>query len=165
MNEPSAEILGRIREDFDAAFARPISNYERELEDLLAIRIGDRAYALRLDQVVGLHRDRALVKVPTPVPSLLGLASFRGVLAPVYDTGMLLGHGPSESAPWFVAVSAPSLVALAVTEYEAHVRLPKAVVHSSSAVHVHGALRPIVHVGTLLSTIEELASAVSGDKE
>ena len=30
--------------------------------------------------------------MPGPLPALLGLASFRGVLAPVYDLGMMLGH-------------------------------------------------------------------------
>ncbi len=53
--------------------------------DLLTIRVGGDAYALRLAEVGGLFVDRVVTPLPTLVPELVGIAGFRAALVPVYD--------------------------------------------------------------------------------
>jgi purine-binding chemotaxis protein CheW len=121
----SASRAAELRSAFDAAFARaPEPPAPPEL-DLLLIRVGGQRYALRLTQVLSVHTERKLVSVPSPRPDLLGLVGLRGVIAPVYDLGRLLGHASSAEPRWLAHVRAATPLAVAFESFERHVRIPQ----------------------------------------
>jgi chemotaxis signal transduction protein len=118
-----AEVATTLRATFDASFAKAHATEPPPELDLLAIRVAEHAYALRLSQVLAVHADRRLVPVPGPRPELLGLTGVRGVVAPVYDLRLLLGYRAA-AAPRFVAqVRAPAPFAVAFELFERHLRV------------------------------------------
>ena len=64
----------QLRRSFDASFARAHATDERASDRLLAVRVGDDPYALRLAQVLALHADRKIVPIPSTAGGLLGIA-------------------------------------------------------------------------------------------
>lgn len=122
------EDLGRaaaeLRAEFDDAFAKNQLQSEETRVDVLAIRIAEQGYALRLAEVLAVHEGRKLVPVPTPAPSLLGLVGLRGSVVPIYDLRILLGHAAGPLPSWFALVRGTSPIGVAFDALEAHLRLP-----------------------------------------
>ena len=81
-----------LRAAFDRSFAEAADAGRAPHLDFLAIRVAGDPYALRLSEVASLHVDSKRVRAPSLLPELSGLASFRGVLTPVYDLAALLGY-------------------------------------------------------------------------
>ena len=165
-----ARTAAELRREFDATFAARASTARGKLDDVLAIRVGGDPYALRLSEIAGLHTDRQLVAMPSPVAELLGVVAIRGLLAPAYDLAALLGYPPATGSRWLILVRVPHLVALAFASFEAHLRLPEAsfaqhdngsdgrnTQHLRGSVRDGGILRPLIHVPGVLTTIEALA--------
>lgn len=122
VREPESALL-RLRREFDDAFARPYAAEPTDLADLLEIRAAGTAYGLRLQQVEAMHVGRRLVKAPSARADLLGLANVRGVIAPVYDLALLLGHPRAERPRWLVLLrGAPFSVAF--ERFERQLRVP-----------------------------------------
>jgi chemotaxis signal transduction protein len=157
-----------LRSLFDERFTvAAVSNPER-LEDLLAIRVGADPYVLCLSEIAGLYADRRVVAVPGPVSQLLGIVGLRGTMAPVYDLAALL-HYPSAASPrWMVIAGGPQPVGFAFESFEAHVQVARASLvndeeqatsavttgqHVRGNVRVAGALRPIIHIPSVVETI------------
>jgi chemotaxis signal transduction protein len=157
-----------LRRDFDEAFAAPASPITEPLEDLLAIRVGSDLYALRLSEIAGLHVGVKIVPVPSPVPQLLGIVGIRGMLVPIYDLAALLRYPPEANSRWFVLARAPQPVGFAFETFESHLQVSQAslagsngedsgtagtVQHMRGTVRAAGALRPIIHLASMLEMI------------
>lgn len=157
----------RLREAFDQAFAEAPRLGGQGLEDYLAIRVGAVRYALRFAELSGLFRDRTVVPVNARAPGLLGVAGFRGRVAPIHDLGPLLGQ-PSQSNPRWIALGrAENMMGFAFEGFEGHLRLPAsetlAAVDDSAKPQIHGllrgllrttdAVRPLIHMPSLVAAI------------
>ena len=88
----SATAAARMRAEFDRGFALSPPVAGDAQEGYLAIRVGGDPCALRLADLLGVYVDRKVVPLPSSVPTLLGIASFRGALIPVHDLRLLLGY-------------------------------------------------------------------------
>jgi purine-binding chemotaxis protein CheW len=166
-----------LRREFDRSFAvAPITELAR-FDNMLAVRIGGDAYAIRLTEVGGLYADRRIVPLPTPVPSLLGMAGFRGQLAPVYDLAALLGYTARSGAGiprWLVLARGRDVVALAFDAFEAQLVVPPERVmtsgvdarpHLRDAVQADDGLRPIVDLSSVLVDIHKRVETTHMKKE
>jgi chemotaxis signal transduction protein len=124
--------LMAMRREFDLSFSQSATRRSIVSENYLGLRFGEDAYAIRVAAIAGLHVDRRIMPLLSPVPSLLGVVGFRGVIAPVFDLAALLGYGRNRSdagpgngdrigAPrWIVLVRSIEPVALAFDNFEAH---------------------------------------------
>jgi purine-binding chemotaxis protein CheW len=160
--------IERLRRDFDLSFAEPVRSHDEEPVELLAIRAGERPYALRLAQTAGLHPDRPVTPLPGPLPALLGLAGFAGTVVPVYDLAALLGHPIAERPRWLVlAIGMPPL-GLAFHELDGHVRVGAGVIMAENGaegrrdslrgmVKLDGLARPVVDVPATRAAVHALA--------
>lgn len=157
-----------LRRHFDEAFAAPASSIAEPLEDLLAIRVGSDPYALRLPEIAGLYVGVKIVPVPSPVAQLLGIVGIRGMMVPIYDLAALLRYPPETDSRWFVLARAPQPVGFAFETFESHLQVPHAslagsngedpgtgetVQHMRGTVRAAGALRPIIHLASMLEMI------------
>lgn len=137
-------VADALRREFDAAFAaapvEPVLHVE-----MLALRAGTQRYLLRLSEISGLHTSADVTPVPSRLPELLGIASVRAALVPVFDVHALLGLARSESPRWLVVLGAP-VMALAFTDLDAQLRVPETCVVASHAPGGHG------FVGALATT-------------
>lgn len=158
-----------LRRDFDLAFASAPSAEHRQIEGLLAIRVAGDAYALRLSEIVGLAADCAVQALPTPIVALMGLASLRAQIVPVYDLGVLLGYPAAVAARWLVLVRGEALVALAFEQFEAHLRTELMSLEGAGSTpsrsHLAGAvqsdsMRPIVDLNSIFTHITQIQSTV-----
>ena len=164
----SGATAAALRSLFDESFTvAPVSKPER-LEGLLAIRVGADPYVVCLSQIAGLYADRRVVAVPSPVAQLLGIVGLRGMMAPVYDLAALLHYPPAASPRWMVLAGGPQPVGFAFESFEAHVQVARASLvndeeqaastvttrqHVRGNVRVAGALRPIIHIASVVETI------------
>lgn len=169
----AAEVLTAsaesLRAAFDASFANVPDPVDPHQEELLAIAIDADAYAMRIADVTGLHRDRKIVPVPSSVSSLLGIASFRGVLVPVYDLRALLGYAPSTQARWTVVARSARAIAFAFDRCDGSIRAaatPASTAGTRPDVsrHVLGlvvgaGVRRVLDVGSLVRSIASSAPA------
>jgi chemotaxis signal transduction protein len=159
------ERAAALRLTFDRSFAEPRRLATETVEDLLAIRIGAQAYALRLAEVAGLFADRKITPVPGSDAALIGIAGFRGAIVPVYGLHALLGL-PSGLRPcrWLV-IAAAAPVALAFETFDAQLSVPPdMVLPAQSANEASGCLRefvrtskfsgPVIHLPSVLDTIK-----------
>ncbi|RYZ04587.1 MAG: chemotaxis protein CheW [Myxococcales bacterium] len=119
-----AGMAAQLRADFDGAFAQAHAAEAPPHVDLLLIGVAERSYALRLSEVTELLADRRLVPVPSPRRDLLGLAGLRGVVTPVYDLALQLGHAAPAEPRWLVQVRAAAAFALAFERFDRHLRVP-----------------------------------------
>jgi chemotaxis signal transduction protein len=120
-----AERLVDLREAFDRSFVEPTQPNLIETEDLLAIRVNDRPYAVRLSTIASLAADRPITALPGAPPRLLGVAALRGVVVPVYDLADLLGLSRSTPPRWTILTAAEPPMALAFDGVDGHLRLPR----------------------------------------
>lgn len=165
MTDPD-DLTGRaaaLRAELDASFAKPRLVTPPALTELLAIRIGEAPYAVRLADGRALVADRPITRLPTPLPELIGLCAIRGAIAPVYDLAAVLGravprHGPPR---WLLLVQHHELIALAFDGLDGQLVVPTADVAASQpdsehdgSVQAHGALRPLIRIASVLEAIE-----------
>jgi chemotaxis signal transduction protein len=172
-----SETAETLRRAFDASFAcqtiaAPV------LEDFLAIRVGEHPFALRLSEIVALLLDKKFVPIASDMPEVLGVATFRGVLAPVFELGPLLGY-PHRPAPrWFVLIRSPGPLALAFDQFEAHLRVPRADLISETSEreelrrrHLRGAvrtaetIRPLIHIASVVAAVKRRLPLEGAPKE
>jgi purine-binding chemotaxis protein CheW len=166
------DTAAELRREFDLSFGGAWRAQTAPLRQLLAVRVGDDAYAVDLDDIAGLFVDRRIVPVPTPMPELLGLAGFRGQVAAVYDLAALLGYPRRDAQRWLVLARHAQLVALAFDAFEAQLgATPDQIVplaaaaqagggentSPSSPIHdavcSHGTVRPIIRLAGVIDDI------------
>jgi chemotaxis signal transduction protein len=165
-----AERAAELRDGFDRSFAAPLrADIARQL-DLLAVRVGSEACAIRLSEVTGLFADRKITPVPGSNAALLGIAGFRGAILPVYSLHALLGHSSTPVSRWLV-IAAAAPVALAFDVFEGHLRaaadaiLPqqsqtKTLAYAHEFIRGADTVRSVLH---LPSVIEALGGAERPD--
>lgn len=157
----------KIAEEFDREFAVVPADADRQRETFLAIRLGDDPYAVRTAEVAGLVADRRVIPLPTLEPALLGVASFRGRVLPVYDMSTLLGGAARPASRWLLLVGGGEL-ALSVTSFEEQFSLPageqlaaaQALAsrpHVRGVVQVRGKVRPVADLTSVLAEIRRRA--------
>jgi len=123
------ELTGKaaeLRALFDRSFAVAELEQDERGEarvDVLAIRVADQGYALRLSELQAVHAERKLVAVPSPAPELLGLVGLRGLVVPIYDLRQLLGYPAGPAPRWLALAHASSPVGFAFDGLDAHLRL------------------------------------------
>ena len=132
-----------LRQAFDLSFALPPPPASPEVEDLLTIRVVGDPYAVRLSDITGMIRGPKVVPVPAVTLDLLGLAGIRGRVVPVFGLSSILGYPPAPgTTPWMILCGAEEPIALAFSEFEGYVRLPKSSFHADESV---GAARNYVN--------------------
>jgi chemotaxis signal transduction protein len=163
---PSGGRAAAMRLAFDRSFATlPVVASDRE-EDFVAVRIGSGGYAFHLSHIAGLFTGKRITPLPSRAAALLGIAGFRGNIAPVYDLHLLLGHPRVEKPAW-LATAAGMPVAFAFEAFDGHIRVPRAAIvpggtHQKSS-HVReyigedGLIRPIIHLPSILELIRREA--------
>ena len=109
---------------FDQAFANTPKVSEDRTENLLLVRVGGDRYALRLSEMAGLARGRAVVALPSRRPELLGVCGIRGSAVCVYSLAALLGYtgATSKPAPWLILCGDKEPVGLAFDAFEGLLR-------------------------------------------
>lgn len=171
MKRDEIELSGRLRElvtDFDQSFARPAGSFQQAYEDFLAVRVASDPCVLRLGQITGLFDHRKIVPLPSPVPELLGLASFRAAIVPVYDLCALLGRAREPEPRWLV-LAAGLPIALGFSELLGHRRLPTSDVlkedrgqsfasHAPEVARARDGLYPVVDLASVVASIRRLAA-------
>jgi chemotaxis signal transduction protein len=163
-----------LRSAFDRAFAAAPEGDVETTCDLLTIRVGGDAYALRLAEVGGLFVDRVVTPLPTLVPELVGIAGFRAALVPVYDLRTLLGYPPGEAGRWLVSTAGEQPVGFSFEKFEAHLRIRQedlAADDSHARRHVRqiartsDGARPVVQLSSVLEVIKARAAGVARARE
>ena len=66
--------LAAMRAEFERAFAEPQRAEREEPESLVAVRIAGAPYAFRIKELTGIAVGRRVVKLPSDVPAMVGLA-------------------------------------------------------------------------------------------
>ena len=133
MNEiPVVESkAAELRQAFDLSFALPPPQASQEVEDLLTIRVAGDPYAIRLSDIVGIVAGRRVIPVPTVTLDLLGLAGLRGDVVSVFGLASILGYGQAPGSPrWMILCGAEEPIALAFSDFEGYLRLPKSSLHA-----------------------------------
>ena len=133
MNETPvvASKAAELRHAFDLSFALPPPQASQEVEDLLTIRVAGDPYAIRLRDIAGMVAGRRVVPVPAVTLDLLGLAGIRGGVVSVFGLASILGYGQGPGSPrWMVLCGAEEPIALAFSDFEGHLRLPKSSLHA-----------------------------------
>jgi chemotaxis signal transduction protein len=162
---PLETAAAQLRAKFDASFAVQQALSAGAEVDVLAIRITGHGYALRLSEVLAVHAERQLTPVPSPVPALLGLVGVRGLVVPIYDLRLLLGHGAGPAPRWLALARATSPIGFAFEAFEAHWRLSVAAVVAGAAgegagnrfapgsVKTDAGPRPLLHLPSLVESV------------
>jgi chemotaxis signal transduction protein len=121
-----------LRSEFDRSFALPLVEGARDTIDLVAIRIGDRPYALASTELGGLMSGRRLIPLPSPDPALGGLVGLRGALAAAFDLGVLLGLRASAVPTRWLALSARDRqLALSFDGLDGYLRVPRSALRAT----------------------------------
>jgi purine-binding chemotaxis protein CheW len=157
MDEALTALLTRLRDDFDSSFARrPVDGAAAHV-DVLCVRIGERPFALRVDEIAGVVTGRRIVGLPGSSPALLGLVGLRGALLPVFGLASLLGLPQPREPRWLATCGRDRPIGFAFGGVDAYDRLlPGDVVPGDGG---HPAVRafaqtsrgprPLVHLPTL----------------
>jgi purine-binding chemotaxis protein CheW len=166
MSEAATSVRARaaeLRLDFDRAFAEPIRLDTTPKEDLLAIRVGGRACAIRLSEIAGLFAGKSITRVPGGNGLLCGIAGFRGSILPVYDLQALLGRCAAQMHRWLV-VTAAQPAALAFEAFDGQLRVPRDAIlpqparpgapsYAREFLRTQDFSGPIMHVPSILDAI------------
>ena len=101
--------------------------------------------------------------MPGSAATLLGIAGFRGTIAPVYDLQKILGLGASQASRWLV-IAAAAPVAFAFEVFEGQLRVSPSAIRAQAAddtrgfttsfVETDGVLRPIIELSSVLTKIK-----------
>ncbi len=167
-----------LREAFDKERAAPVSSRrDEQTESLLAIRVSKDSYAIQASEISGLIVGRKIVRLPSSVPELLGIAGVRGVLVPVYSLAALLGYSAENDEPrWLALCGTEDCIALAFGDFESYLRIPRENVYPaeqsktarSHITHVARAtdtVRAVVSIPLVRATIQERCqSSVSKER-
>ena len=164
--EELASKAAELRAAFDQAFSAAGGEHtDTGRVDVLAIRVADQGYALRLSEVQAVHAERKLVPVPTPTPELLGLVGLRGLVVPIYDLRLLLGHPAGPTPRWLALVCSTSAIGVAFDALEAHWRVPVADIvmpqvgeaggndFAPGSVLTPSGPRPLLHLPSLIESL------------
>lgn len=157
-----------LRREFDESFATLARATDTEVEALLAIRIGDSPYALRVLELGGTAAGQRITPVPSPERALLGLAAIRGAIVPVFDLAVVLEE-PGARGPlrWLALSSGQDPVAFAFAELEGHLKVKTSELGQientserliANVVRTHSGLRPVLRIEALVDAVRGAAN-------
>lgn len=165
MNEtPVVETkAAKLRQAFDLAFALPPPQASQEVIDLLTIRVAGDPYAILLREIAGVVVGRTVVPIPAVTLDLLGLAGIRGAVVPVFGLASILGYaGPaSGSSRWMILCGAEDPIALAFSDFEGHLRVPKSSLHADENPRATRVGRGSQYVNQVASTDAGVSAVIS----
>lgn len=182
-DHPDSPAVERIRAEFDRAFAAPAVPPARDRSRLLGIRVGGDPFALALTDVLAIHVDRKVVPVPSSALTLIGIASFRGALAPVHDLRLLLGYPARTPTRWLVLISGATPIGLAFDAFDGQIAAPSALEPSSSdgepaaasasrssqltrgLIQAGDGIRPLINVPAILAAVGSQPAGAPKNKE
>jgi chemotaxis signal transduction protein len=133
-----------LRESFDRPFREPLALEAEAPVELLAIRIGNEPFALRLADIAALEADRTITHVPSQHPELLGIAGVRGSVVAVFDLAALLDLPRPDAWRWLVLAKGAPL-AFAFSAFEQQLAVRREALASTEKASA-GMLREIVRV-------------------
>jgi chemotaxis signal transduction protein len=153
-----------LRRRFDDSFSAPSLSAGAEAAPLLALRIDDDLYALRLGEIRGFSAARKILPLPSATPSLLGLVGLRGVVVPVFSLRVLLGYGGGDEHPrWFVVCGEAEPIALAFADFDGYLQRATSEIrpageaertHVREVLRIDGALRAVIALESVKRAIE-----------
>ena len=156
-----------LRQAFDQSFALPPQHASQELEGLLTIRVGGDPFAVRLRDIAGIVKGRIVVPVPNATPDLLGLAGIRGGVVPVFALASILGYRQASGSPrWMILCGSDEPIALAFSDFEGYVGLPKSALHAdetlratrqhvSETASTEAGARAVINIPLVVATIRD----------
>lgn len=159
-----------LRGAFDQSFAAPPPQATGEIENLLIIRVAEDPYAIRLHDIAGVVARRKIVPIPGGAPDLLGAATVREGIVPVFALAMLLGYPATGGTPtWMVLCRSPEAIAVGFAELEGYVQLPRSAIHLDDSLRparqhvkevarIHGGFRPVISLPLVVATIRNRAA-------
>jgi purine-binding chemotaxis protein CheW len=169
-----------LRQTFDHSFALPPSAASPEVQDLLTIRVLGNPYAIRLLDITELLTGHKIIPVPAVTSGLLGLAGIRGDIVPVFCLSSIIGYGPDiESPRWMVLCNPEEPIALALSDFEGHLRIPTSALHTaekfsattektkyvSQVARTPDGIRAIISIEPIMATIRNRISTHRPTKE
>jgi purine-binding chemotaxis protein CheW len=167
MSETLSGLTARaaqLRLAFDATFAEPVHLDTTSKEDLLAVRVGAQAFAIRLSEITGLFAGKKVTPVPGGHAALRGIAGFRGAIVPVYDLHALLCHGNAPTLRWLV-IAAAAPVALAFDAFEGQLRVARdAILPQPSRPEIQSYARELVRTPHFVGPVMHLPSLLDAIK-
>jgi hypothetical protein len=116
-----------LRDAFDGSFAKDFESDAVAYAEYLVVRVGDRVWALRIQDVASIHVDEFVLRIPSEGRGFVGIANLRGVVVAVYDLGVLLSTKASTNsgdAPRWLLRSRNTSVVFAFDELITQARLP-----------------------------------------
>lgn len=118
----------KLRSAFDRSFQEPVPLRAEAPLLLLAIRVANCGYALKVDELAAVFQIEKLVPLPTDTDSLSGLAAAGGRLVAVYSLAVLLGYPREENRRerWAAQCRDQPAAAIAFSLMEGNLLLPKA---------------------------------------
>ena len=155
-----------LREAFDRGFSEAASQAAASpASRFLGLRIAGDPFALRMTDVARLHTDGTVVPIPSPSPTLLGIASVRGSLVAVHDLHVVLGYPAGGARRFWVLVRRDHPVGFAFDgldgQFEADSTSPIEAA-GGTARYIRGAsrsgasIRPIVDVASILEALARM---------
>jgi purine-binding chemotaxis protein CheW len=149
-----------LREAFDAGFSVGAEERADANENYLGIRIGGDPFAINLAQITGLFAGRKIVSLPAPFAEVLGVASLRGRIVPVYRLRAFLNYPATEEPLRWIALAGPG-VGFAFDQFDFYARVtPEQISVSSTArgnissiAMIAGVQRPVISISAILETI------------
>ena len=163
MNRHDGRIVdaASLRRAFDRSFAKALPAHRAPNDALLAVRVAGEAYAIPAAGISGLYVDRRIVRLPDSVPGLLGIAGFRGRIAPVYDLASLLGRSTGLEPRWLLLVSGPDPVALAFESFDGQINTTPDQMAPDTGESAHVMLAGVVRRGELTRPIVRLEAVLN----
>jgi chemotaxis signal transduction protein len=159
-----SERAAELRSAFDHGFAQPIHFETMVQHDLLAIRVGAEACAIRLTEIAGLLVDKKITRVPGSDAALLGIAGLRGAIMPVFSLQSLMGH-PAAAKPRWLVIAAGAPVALAFDAFEGRMRVsPDAILPRPSGMQTRSYAREFVRTPAQARSVIHLPSILGAIK-
>jgi CheW-like domain len=108
-----------LRAQFDTSFSLPIGRNDRQLVDVLTMRIEQELCAVLLTEIAQLTANPIVTAVPSASPSLLGLSQARGRVVAAYDLSALRG-GARAQPRWLMVPAAEPGIGLVFEHFEGH---------------------------------------------
>jgi purine-binding chemotaxis protein CheW len=160
------ERAAELREAFDRSFALPLADAPETGQMFLILGVGAERYVMAIDTLLGIEHHRKIVPLPLRAAGLLGLAGFRGQLAPVFSLASLLGSaGGPEMPTWLAFCKGPTPVAIAFDRLEGAVRFAGAEVHAAEAKGSPPRLtKQMVRVGSNILSVIDVPSLIEAAK-
>jgi chemotaxis signal transduction protein len=157
-----AERAVELRATFDQAFARPLQEDAAATEDLVLLRVGGDACALRVRDLSGLASPKKVVPVPSHARHVVGVATLRGSLIAVYSLEGLLGYATAAptTGKWLALSRRPNPVALAFDELDGFARVAHEAV-SRSAGAMPAAFCELVRIGVTTRRVIDTESVLA----